>query len=638
MEDQRSPTREPALKAFVALCAVLLGLYAFGAGGIFFFDDAPSMDGLLEVRDRTSALAYVFSGDAGPLGRPLALASFLPQQAAYAAGQAAPFLWVNIAVHLLNVVLLFALVLRLQRGVPHVLGTAPWLAPAVAFIWGVMPMLASASLMIVQRMTTLSAVFVLLGCHAYVWARQQAVQGRTLWTAVALAAVGLCTLLSALAKENGVLLPLLLLVMHYTLFGRNPVKAAGQPQPRATWQLRGVALCLWIPSAAVLAYIALRLPTIASTYANRPFTLGQRLATESVVLWEYLRVAFLPRFADLSPFRDDYPIREFSELGVQLAILAWVVTVAVGVWRWRKGHPLLLFAVFWYLVAHLLESTVFALFLYFEHRNYVPLMGLVIALVAWVSSWTALPLRVKAAVGLGYAVFLAFVLWQATSTWGSRQQLVWARQHPDSPRALQMLAGAYMQAGKAKDVEGMYLDALERNPKLSSVAIQGLRASCYLGDGGASTQQWFSRSLTTLPSGDFSHLTVSALQAVAHLVIQGQCVGLRPDDIVALADALESNAVYRVSDARAGLHAIRANLHLANRDLNEASTQLRKALQARPDIETVRLLHEIVGQTDGAIAANEVLKWAAALPPPGRGRFARQQWMDQVTAMASQPQ
>lgn len=621
------------LKPVLAIVVALLVIYGFGTRGIFFIDDAPSMDGMLAAGDGGGAAAYVLSGSAGPLGRPVALATFWLQRGAYVAGNANPFLWVNMGIHLLNVLLLWWLALRLQRRLPQWLGRSPWLAPAVAFLWGGMPVLASASLMIVQRMTTLSALFALLGMHAYLWARTQAARGSWPGLLLALGALGLCALLSALSKENGVLLPLLLLVLHGVLFGapgQHVPEAAGQAAHPWLWRVLLASLCL--PGAAVIGYMAAKVPTIAGTYWNRPFDLPERLASEAVILWEYLRVAFLPRLADLSPFRDDYPIRHFSDGVVQLALAGWVLALGAGAWLWWRGRPLLLFALLWYLAGHLLESGMFALFLYFEHRNYVPLMGPVLALAAWFSSWAAVPGRVRALVAGVYAVFMAFTLWQTTSMWGNRQQLVWAQAHPDSPRALQMLAGAYMQAGKVRQVDALYEAAIVRNPRLTSVAMQGLRASCYLNDGGQAAGRWLTHLRQSLPTGWHSHLTVDALNEVARLQMQGHCAGVTAADILALADLVQANPVFRGAEDRHGLSVVRANLLLAGGDTAGAMEQMRQALKARPDMDTIEALYRLTQSTQGQTAADAVLHEARGLVPAG-GTFGRAQWLRALDAL-----
>lgn len=612
----------PTRRLVPGLLLVLL-LYAFGLGGIFFIDDAPTLDGLLAVGDWISAGHYVFSGDTGPLGRPLALFTFLLQADSYPQSAKA-FLAVNILLHVANVLVLALVLCRLQRLAPRCLGESPWFAPATAVFWGLLPILASASLMVVQRMTVLSALFVLLGMLAYLWTREQQ---RWLRLGLGVFAIGLCTLLAALAKENGALLPLLLLVMHGLLLFGEPQTRTQPPVMRRT-----LILALALPSLLLLGYMASRVPGIAGSYAWRPFTLDERLATQPIILWEYLREAFFPRVMGLSPYRDDYPIWHFSDGASQLAIAAWLGVLAAGaVLRWR-ARPLLLFAVAWFLVGHLLESGMFALFLYFEHRNYVPLIGPVIVISA-VFARLPLPVLAQRAVAGAYLAFLALVLWQTTSMWGQRQQLVWAAQHPDSVRALQMLAAANMQAGRVPQTQALYRDAWTRHPEWASAAIQGLRASCYLPDGGAAAQQWLPDVHSAFANGQFSHLTISALDAVGRLAAGGQCHGVSRGEVEGLVATLGANPLYADTTSRAQLHGVRVNLYLSEGQRAAAIAELRQVMALRPDIETLRALHGLVREEDGAAAAAQLSREVRI--PPDAGWFGRRIWQREIDAMNS---
>lgn len=608
-----TPQPRAIASRYLWLILLLALLYAAGLGGIFFIDDAPNLDGM--VQRGVSAWDFIFGGSAGPLGRPVALLTFWWQRHAYPSSTT-PFLVVNIAIHLANVLLLAWAVQRLQRLAPQHLGDHPWLAFSVGLVWGLMPILASASLMVVQRMTTLSAGFVLLGLHAYLWACCSVQQQRVHRTLCALALLAVCTALSALSKENGALLPLLLLVLHYTVLRAQPL-----PASVARWAL---LLALWLPALLLLGYIASRLPTIAQSYRWRAFTLDERLASQAVVLWEYLRVAWMPVWSDLSPFRDDYPVRSFSDTVVQVALAAWGLVLLAGGWLWRTGRPWLAFAVGWFLAGHVLESSVFALFLYFEHRNYVPLMGPVLAAVVL---FYRLPLRgwLRPLLGGAYVVFLALVLWQTASTWGQRQLLAWAQLHPDSPRALQMLAGAYMQAGKVPQVLQMYATALERQPFQVSVALQGLRAACYMRDDGQSISQWWPRARDSAATGIFSHLSLLSLQATQRLQAHGGCAGLEPAHMLSVLAALESNPVYGRRNDRIQIYQLRAKLLAHTGDNVAAIEQLQQALQLRSDVDTVAQLLPLHLQTQGYSAT---LAWISALQQtsaPAKDR-ARAQW------------
>ena len=160
----------PAL-ALVAILAIGWFAYRPALTGTFLLDDLPSLGDLQYVSDGESALRFISSGFAGPLGRPLALASFVPQASAIGVN-AEPFLRINILIHLLNGVLVFAFA-RMLGGIMVSDQRSTFLALSVTAMWLFMPLLASSSLLIVQRMTTLSATFVLCGLNAYLISRQR---------------------------------------------------------------------------------------------------------------------------------------------------------------------------------------------------------------------------------------------------------------------------------------------------------------------------------------------------------------------------------------------------------------------------------------------------------------------------------
>jgi hypothetical protein len=61
---------------------VRLVAYVFALGGAFLLGDVSNLSSPRMVEDRLSALIFIFSGDTGPVGRALALATFEPQAAA----------------------------------------------------------------------------------------------------------------------------------------------------------------------------------------------------------------------------------------------------------------------------------------------------------------------------------------------------------------------------------------------------------------------------------------------------------------------------------------------------------------------------------------------------------------------------
>src|SRR5258705_13200466 len=94
-------------RVWLGLGALLMlagGVYLPGLGGGFLFDDFVNLDALGShgrIDTWPRFWIYLTSGTADPLGRPLALLSFLLDARDWPAS-AAPFLRTNVLLHLLN--------------------------------------------------------------------------------------------------------------------------------------------------------------------------------------------------------------------------------------------------------------------------------------------------------------------------------------------------------------------------------------------------------------------------------------------------------------------------------------------------------------------------------------------------------
>ena len=94
------------LATTILTLAIAVGWFAYAPGlsGTIHFDDPASLHGLSEIGNSADALDFVLSGRAGPLGRPLSLASFVPQAYAWP-NDTEVLLRTNVLLHLLNGVL-----------------------------------------------------------------------------------------------------------------------------------------------------------------------------------------------------------------------------------------------------------------------------------------------------------------------------------------------------------------------------------------------------------------------------------------------------------------------------------------------------------------------------------------------------
>ncbi|RYF60283.1 MAG: hypothetical protein EOO27_06395 [Comamonadaceae bacterium] len=428
--------------ATIAMC------YFPGLSGGFVFDDEVNIlqNSTLQLSSLSArqVSAAAMSGDAGPLGRPIALISFALNL--YATG-ADPFFFklTNLLIHLCNVVLVGllgqTLASRFNRGYDgdHPSGACVWCGLLIAAFWGLHPLNLTSVLYVVQRMTSLSALFGLLALVYFVrWraAQTDAASKRTQWRELLhVSLIFVLLTASVLSKESGLLFLPLLLWIEYTVFG---FRLRGEVVRLGPWSLRTLTSTLL--ALGTLAIVLFALPPMLGpgAFANRDFTLTERALTESRVLFYYLRLLVLPRSSELSLYHDDFQIStglfEPATTALSLAALAAISFVTIA---WRKRFPILLFAWGWFLISHALESTVFPLELVHEHRNYFATIGFFVALVWALQRAKDRRRSVAYVLAGGYLVLLAGVTLTRSLQWSNNVDLALleASNHPRSARA-----------------------------------------------------------------------------------------------------------------------------------------------------------------------------------------------------------
>ncbi|WP_315808890.1 hypothetical protein [Pseudomonas sp. C9-3] len=556
--------------AALAICLFVIGgIYALGANGAFYFDDFRPFSGLSSVTDSQSAIYFIFSDTSGPLGRPLSMLSFLLNQSDWP-DHPAGFFRINILIHLINGLLIAGASGALFRlmGARH--RRAAWMAVFAAAFWLVLPLNVSTSLIAVQRMASLSALFVFAGIWMYL--QGLLVQERRFAAGVAWQIAGLAmTVPAVLAKEGGALLPVLVFVLEVTVL--RPVTAVER------WRglrklLSGAALVL------IVGYLGSTLLN-AGGYSDRDFNLIQRVMTEPQILWEYLRLAFLPTPFAFSPFHDNYPAVMGLEIGATLAIIAWLLTVILAI-KWNRRHPIFCFAVFWFLSAHLLESTVIRLELYFEHRNYIAMFGPCMA-IAWALGNTPDKYRRPATLAAGtYLLVLAGVLGLVTNLWGNPKQaaMAWFASQSGSVRASEHLTLMLLRENKLLEALLVTETQVKNCPACATSTVQAMLLSCVSKDE-AKTRSYFRRAEQLLPVVRDPRGVSSALAALQVQLDNKQCTYLSYPDLTAL-----NKSLLRGDEVTSNYLPVLVNLQrlaLAEGREQEAREYMAKAWQAKPD-------------------------------------------------------
>jgi tetratricopeptide (TPR) repeat protein len=580
-----SPSESRAAWLCLGLLVIACGfLYQPGLTGALYYDDIRPLSGLANVVDFDSALYFISSEISGPLGRPLAMLSFLLHVADWPGAVENIFLF-NVLLHLANGALVALLAYRLLnlRGLPG--NTSAWIAVGTATLWMLMPLQASSSLIAVQRMATLSAFFVLAGLLIHV--RGIAIEDRRPALGGALQAIGLggFTLLAMLTKENGILLPVFALVIQVTLL-------ADRTAPSRLRTLRafagGTAL------AIILAYLTYSAILSGGMFGGRDFNLLERIQTQPLILLEYLREAFAPRPYGLHPFHDGYAkVSTLAEHPVALfAAILWP-TLAVLAIRFRRRYPVAAFAVLWFLAAHLLESTVLGLELYFEHRNYLALFGPCLA-IAWAVGRTAVPYRRLAIAGFAaYLATLGAILFHVTSLWGDKLDAAetWFVHAYKSPRAAEHLALLYLEQGHFNEAYQIMRIQVDDCPQCLASVTQAALLACAAGDA-QRTQDYFAQAEGLAIEARNVGGATSVLSAMHNAIEEGKCSLVDYDQL----EALNRNLLRHQTDGLGALSrkAIHINLQRIAMTRDDAETALNHLKQAWEADNDRALGHAIV--------------------------------------------
>ena len=362
----------------VLLCGFLV--YLPGLNGPFVFDDGPNISENPALR--ISSLTFeelntaINAVHAGPLGRPIGYTSFALNYYFFGP-ETFSFKFTNVIIHLANGFTVFILTRLLLRGFrfAHRVNLSKqrirWIALSISSLWMLHPLALTTVFLVVQRMTSFSALFTMWTIIFYVCGRLQQMAGQS---GLMPAAFGLffCAPLAVLSKENAVLIPYFLVVTEFCLLRYKT----------RTKDFRilfgGILLIAVIPLFGILFTFESLWSWLSRSYEIRPYTLYEHVLTESRVIWFYLKLIFIPHPADYGLYHDDFTLSKglFQPFTTIVSVVGLVI-LATGAILVRKKVPVLSFAILFFLVGHSIESSIFSLEIAHEHRNYLPMYGMI---------------------------------------------------------------------------------------------------------------------------------------------------------------------------------------------------------------------------------------------------------------------
>ena len=199
------------------------------------------------------------------------------------------------------------------------------------------------------------------------------------------------------------------------------------------------------------------------------FTVTEHLLTEGRVIVHYLTLLIFPHPSRLT-FDYAFPVSH-GWLDPPSTLAAWLAILGVIGWalsRIRRA-PLMAFGVLWFFLNLAIESSLIPLDLVFEHRLYLPSMGLaLVAALAGARLWRRRDaVRYLAPLVGGLAV----LVWTG---WTIERNRVWATEFtlwfdtaakaPANPRALTLLGVAYTDRSEPDRAFDAFQAAIRANP------------------------------------------------------------------------------------------------------------------------------------------------------------------------------
>ncbi len=301
---------------------------------------------------------------------------------------------VNFLIHTINGLLVYFLVLLTQRtqffNVPGAGYDKNWrtiAALVISLIFVSHPLQTQAVTYIAQRFTSLATMFYLLTLYLYIQFRlSSASRMRFVFYILAIASA----ISAMLTKEISFTLPIMLSIYELFFF-------------KASVRQRLILLCPFLFLMPIIPLQFLHAKGLSETMGNIGATIqlanekgissADYLFTQFRVLVTYIRLMFFPVGQNVDY---DYPIfRSFSDLPVLISFffLASILGIAL-IFLFRSLHKsryaipgrVLAFGIFWFFITISIESSIIPIDdVIFEHRMYLPSIGLIVATIASLS-------------------------------------------------------------------------------------------------------------------------------------------------------------------------------------------------------------------------------------------------------------
>lgn len=389
----------------------------------------------------------------------------------------AAFRSVNITIHILNSLLVFAcieLFLNVTQAHTNSNGFSNRFIPASsALIFLLHPMQTESVTYITQRFTSLAALFYLTTIWLYfIWAKQER-SGKNRnylrWISVAMLLLGM------LARESLFTAPFLLVLLELTVLGNDLKTALKRTAPHL--MLLPVIPVMVIMISAAQYNTAPSFHEAINVVNYVDFPISHYALTQLVMVVTYIRLYLLPYGQNIDPNPPLYTLPYQWPVIISTLIIIFMVGGSFLLYRKNRTDircVLVFVGVCWYFLALSVSSSFIPLpDLMAEHRAYFSSIGFILALISLLDLLrTALgeKKRIGGMFVAGITVWCAVLIvltYNRNTVWRSSLHL-WSdavRKSPDKDRPWYNLGLAYKTAGRSAEAVKCFRKAVELNPE-----------------------------------------------------------------------------------------------------------------------------------------------------------------------------
>jgi len=358
--------------AFMSLFILIFAIYGNTFSVPFQFDDFENISNnkrlhLTEVTVESIKKTFHASpNNSNRIYRPVACFSFALN---YYFGRDNVFGYhlVNVFIHFITSAFLFLFIyhtLNLASVKEKYSHNAYFISFLATILWASNPVQTQAITYIVQRMASMAAMFYMMAMYFYL-------KGRTADQVFAKISFFFFFFISAIlalgSNVNSVMLPFSLMIYDLML-----IQGISKENIKKT--MKPLLLIGLIVLGFGIIYTHGNPFSLLEGYKGRPFTLSERLLTESRIIVFYISVLLYPVPTRLNIAHDIVLSHSFfGPFSTILSILLIGSIIVVALFLSKK-ESLLCFCIIFFFLNHIVESSILPLELIFEHRNYLPSM------------------------------------------------------------------------------------------------------------------------------------------------------------------------------------------------------------------------------------------------------------------------